>query len=108
MRLYVIGPVSGRENDNREEFEDARRQLEAAGFKAVIPHDKIEAGTPWADAMRASIKELLATYRGKPRYDGVAELPGVFGSKGARCDRGICEQLGIPHKTVAEWCGGAE
>lgn len=107
MRLYVIGPVSGREGDNREAFEEARRELEAAGFKATIPHDKIEAGTGWQDAMRASIKELLATYRGKPRYGGVAELPGVFGSKGARCERGICEQLGIPHRTVAEWCGGA-
>lgn len=93
--------------NNREAFEEARRELEAAGFRVAIPHDKIAEGTPWADAMRASIKEMLAIYRGKPRYDGVAELPGVFGSKGARCERGICEQLGIPHKPVAEWSGGA-
>lgn len=55
MRLYVIGPVSGHEGDNREEFEEARRQLEEAGFKVAIPHDKIEQGTPWQSAMRASI-----------------------------------------------------
>lgn len=106
MRLYVIGPVSGHEGDNREEFEEARRQLEEAGFKVTIPHDKIEQGAPWQSAMRASIREILSMYRGKPRYDGVAELPGVFGSKGARCERGVCAQLGIPLKTVAEWCGG--
>lgn len=95
MRLYVIGPVSGHEGDNREAFEEARRELEAAGFKATIPHDKIAEGTDWQTAMRA----------GKLVYGGVAELRGVFGSKGARCERGVCEQLGIPHRTVAEWCG---
>lgn len=44
MRLYVIGPVSGHERDNREAFEEARRE------------------------------------------------------------RGVCGQLGIPHRTVGEWC----
>ncbi len=52
MRLYVIGPVSGHEGDNREAFEEARRELEAAGFKATIPHDKIAEGTDWQMAMR--------------------------------------------------------
>ena len=105
MRLYVIGPVSGHEGDNREAFEEARRELEAAGFKATIPHDKIAEGTDWQTAMRQSIREMLSVRAGKPVYGGVAELRGVFGSKGARCERGGCEQLGIPHRTVAEWCG---
>ena len=104
MRLYVIGPVSGHEGDNREAFEEARRELEAAGFKATIPHDKIAEGTDWQMAMRQSIREMLSVRAGKPVYGGVAELRGVFGSKGARCERGVCEQLGIPHRTVAEWC----
>lgn len=55
--------------------------------------------------MRQSIREMLSVRAGKPVYGGVAELRGVFGSKGARCERGVCEQLGIPHRTVAEWCG---
>lgn len=56
--------------------------------------------------MQMSIRAMLSLDGGgNPLCDGVAELPGVFGSKGARCERGICEQLGIPHKPVAEWCG---
>lgn len=106
MRLYVIGPVTGRDGDNREAFEEARSELEGHGYKATIPHDKVPEGASWGDAMRASIREMLSSIKGKPRYDGVAELEGVFGSRGARCERGICEQLGIPHKPVAEWCGG--
>ena len=104
MRLYVIGPVTGREGDNREAFEEARRELEAAGFKAVIPHDVVDAGGDWQLAMRQSIREMLRVRAGRPVYDGVAELPGPFGPRGARCERGVCGQLGIPHKTVGEWC----
>lgn len=105
MRLYVIGPVSGHEGDNREAFEEARKRLRAAGYEVEIPHDWIRSGTPWQEAMRASVAQMLSMdNRRLPVYDGVAELPGVFGSKGARCERGICEQLGIPHKTVDEWC----
>lgn len=106
VRLYVIGPVSGHEGDNREAFEEARRQLEDAGFDATIPHDIVPQGTEWRIAMQMSIRAMLSLDGGgTPICDGVAELPGVFGSKGARCERGICEQLGIPHKPVAEWCG---
>lgn len=79
-------------------------ELEAAGFKAVIPHDVVDAGDDWQPAMRQSIREMLRVRAGRPVYDGVAELPGLFGSRGARCERGVCGQLGIPHKTVGEWC----
>lgn len=104
-RIYVIGPVTGREDGNRAAFEEARAALLAAGYEVDIPHDWIKAGVPWQEAMRASISQMLSMdNRRLPVYDGVAELPGVFGSKGARCERGICEQLGIPHKSVEEWC----
>lgn len=106
MRLYVIGPVSGEKDGNREAFEEARRTLGAAGFDVTIPHDVVPPGTEWRAAMQMSIRAMLSLDGGgNPLCDGVAELPGVFGSKGARCERGICEQLGIPHKPVAEWCG---
>lgn len=79
MRLYVIGPVSGHEGDNREESPRQDRAGDAVGER----HARLHTG----DAVH------------------VAGLPGVFGSKGARCERGVCAQLGIPLKTVAEWCG---
>ena len=114
MRLYVIGPVSGIEDGNRAEFEAARAALEAAGHEARIPHDFVAEGTDWQTAMRVSISRMLlaGTAEFDPatgelsaggQFDGVAELPGTIRSRGARCERGICEQLGIPHRPVAEW-----
>ena len=103
MKLYVIGPVSGKQGCNRLAFERARRRLVEAGYTAAIPHDKIECDAEWSMAMRQSIREMLSVRMGRPVYAGVAELPGCIGSRGARCERGICEQMGIPHKSVDEW-----
>ena len=108
MKLYVIGPVSGKSGCNREAFERARKRLTEAGYTAAIPHDKIERDAEWPMAMRQSIREMLSVRMGKPVYAGVAELPGCIGSRGARCERGICEQMGIPHKSVDEWVREAE
>lgn len=108
MRLYVIGPVTGIDGDNREAFESARRRLEAVGYEVEIPHDRIRPGTGWREAMAQSITRLVSLLRGEPRYDGAAELPGTLMSKGARCERGICGQLGMPHKTVDEWVAEAD
>jgi hypothetical protein len=108
MRLYVIGPVTGKDGLNREAFESARRRLVEAGYIAAIPHDKVGEDDDWRTAMSKSIREMLSMRRGAPVYDGVAELPQCIGSKGARCERGICEQLGIPHRPVDEWVSEAE
>ena len=117
MGLYVIGPVSGIKDGNRAEFEAARAALEAAGYRASIPHDFIDPETDWQTAMRVSISRMLLVgtlawdlesgelvlHGDDPVFGGVAELPGTMASRGARCERGICEQLGIPHRPVAEW-----
>lgn len=84
--LYVIGPVSGIEDDNRAAFEEARTTLEASGYRATIPHDVIPTGTPWDEAMRLSIAEMA-------RHDGVAMLPGVETSRGARIELRIASVL---------------
>ena len=39
MKLYVAGPMTGRENLNKAEFQRVERQLLAAGHDARIPHD---------------------------------------------------------------------
>lgn len=36
-RLYLIGPVTGKPNDNREAFEEASARLEAEGYAVDIP-----------------------------------------------------------------------
>ena len=106
--LYVIGPVTGIENDNRPAFEAARQRLFAAGYWVVgIPHDHIASGTPWGMAMRISICKMLGHGAGRGFghivYDGVAMLPGWEDSKGARIEHDLAAELGIPCKTVDEW-----
>lgn len=88
-KLYIIGPVTGKPNDNRPAFEHARELLTAEGYQVTIPHDHIEPGTPWNWAMRESIKHLLEA-------DGVAMLAGTIHSKGASLEKQIAEAIGLP------------
>lgn len=96
--LYLIGPVTGKPNDNRRAFVQARRALKAEGYACDIPHDYIVEGTPWHDAMRISIRQMLATkvQSRSPQYEGIAMLDGWERSKGALLEKHIAEALGIP------------
>ena len=100
MRIYVIGPVTGVEADNRPAFEEAAKRLDDAGYTAFIPHWFIKAGTPWAPAMRRSIETLMYC-------EGVAALEGFGSSRGARIEADLAAELGIPVRSVDDWIGGA-
>lgn len=98
MRLYVIGPVTGIEGDNRAAFEAARTRLLLSGrFREVrIPHDFIPEGTPWEEAMRISIARLVES-------DAVASLEGAADSRGARLEAHIACELGVEVRPVDDW-----
>lgn len=97
MRLYVIGPVTGIEDDNRPAFERARTRLESAGYTVYIPHDFIKSGTPWHKCMRISIANLLM------RADAVAKIDGDYVSRGASIESATAFDCGIPVKFVSKW-----
>lgn len=101
MILYVVGPVTGRENLNRAAFDEAARALRGAGHFPSIPHRNVPPDAEWADAMRRSIRAML-------RCDGVARLPDWRSSRGARIESRLALDLGMPVKDVAEWCHGAQ
>ena len=96
MRLYVIGPVTGRENLNREAFEDARGKLERAGYDVVIPHDVVLPGATHPVAMRLSIKTMLGC-------DGVAMLIDWGESTGAKLEKRVAKMCGIETRYVSAW-----
>ena len=100
MRLYIIGPVSGVDQDNRPAFEAAALKLEKAGYDAYVPHWFIPAGTEWHQAMRRSIEMLV-------KCDGVAALDNFGASKGARLEAEIAAELDMPIKSVETWLRGA-
>nr|WP_290994811.1 DUF4406 domain-containing protein [Gordonibacter sp.] len=95
--LYLSGPVSGIQGDNRAEFEEAARRLKAAGYAARIPHDDIKPGTPWTQAMRLSLMAIMA------QADGLAMLPNWRLSRGAMLEKTVACALGLPVMTVDEW-----
>lgn len=99
MILYVVGPVTGRPDLNREAFDEAARALREAGHFPSIPHRNVPPDAPWADAMKMSIRAML-------RCEGVARLPDWRSSKGARIESMLARRLGMPARDVAEWLRG--
>lgn len=98
MRLYVIGPVTGRENLNRKAFEEARAKLEQAGYTVTTPHDIIPPDASHEDAMRASIGWITRRDR-----DGVAMLKEWDLSAGARFEYKVAVACGIRVHCVDTW-----
>lgn len=96
LSVYVVGPVTGIEGLNRDEFERVRGELARAGYAARIPHDYVPRSYGWEAAMRASIAAML-------RCDGVALLDGWQASRGAKAERDVAQAVGIPVKGVAGW-----
>ena len=112
-RLYISGPVTGKPNDNRKAFEEARRELRH-WYMVSIPHEYVDAETTHEEAMAILLHQLTdRTYsyrKGKCAnlYDGVALLPGWEQSEGARLERAVADACGIPCKTVDEWLEEAQ
>lgn len=101
-RLYIIGPVTGIEDDNLQAFVDAANRILDADRThtsiARIPHMFVDEGDDWPTAMRKSVNEVTSGY-----YDGLALLPGWEQSEGAKLEKAVAEACGIPCKTVDEW-----
>ena len=100
MRLYVIGPVTGRENLNRKAFEDAKERLWDAGYDVLIPHDVVPPDAMYQQAMRLSIQAMLGC-------DGVVVLSDWEGSKGAKLEHDVAISCGLHVHNFLEWQSGA-
>lgn len=104
MNIYVIGPVTGRENGNREEFLRVRAILREAGHRAEIPHSAVSPDTSWQAAMGKSISMMLnTTSSGNLLYEAIAMLDGWEESKGACIEHDLAEALGIECRPWREW-----
>lgn len=97
MRLYVIGPVTGRENLNRAAFEEARAKLEQAGYMVTIPHDFIPSDASHERAMQLSLW-WIASARGD-----VAMLDDWATSPGALLENRVATACGLQAHCVGAW-----
>lgn len=96
MKLYVIGPVTGREDLNRKAFEDAKERLWDAGYDVLIPHDVVLPIATHERAMLLSVKTMLGC-------DGVAALTDWDESRGAKLEREVAVACGIEIHCVDTW-----
>lgn len=108
MKLYIIGPVTGMENENIEEFYRVKRKIwDAKRYEVTVPHEFILSETPWDIAMLCSIHKMTASIKtpwGKTRrFDGIAMLDGWEDSKGACLEKQVADAIGIPCKPWEEW-----
>ena len=96
MLIYMIGPVTGKPDLNREVFEDAKERLRDAGYDVMIPHDVVLPGATHPVAMRLSIKTMLGC-------DGVAMLTDWVESQGATLENRVARACGLTLHFVDEW-----
>lgn len=104
MNLYVIGPITGIENENRQEFERVAGILGKKHDYISIPHDNyLSVWDEWREAMALSVRHI-----GNELYEdgdnfGIALLDGWEKSKGATIEHDLAVSLGIPCKPWREW-----
>ena len=100
MRLFVVGPIVGREDMNSLAFEEVRARLRDAGYYATIPHDVVPPGMRDVDVMRASIRTMLGC-------DGVALLNGWEESEEAKFECDVATFCGLNVHHFQEWLNKA-
>ena len=89
-RIYLSGPMTGLPELNFPAFHREATRLRALGFEVENPAE-LNAGpsATWADCMRADIARLVLC-------DSLALLQGHEASRGARLERHIAHELGMP------------
>lgn len=106
MNLYIIGPVTGIEGDNRQAYLAAMEELKNAGHQVDIPHKWVMPGCSWNEAMSGSIRRMMSIWSSTIGLDNdfaIAMLDGWDNSKGAKIEHDLAEALGIPCKPWREW-----
>lgn len=93
MKLYVSGPMTGKENYNRESFEETAVVLKQLGEHPITPFD-LDTVEPvayhdWIPNMKRDIKYLMG-------LDGVVVLDDWEESKGARIEVGLAVLMDMP------------
>lgn len=91
IKVYISGPISGKEDGNIEAFCDAALDILTSGNYPVNPHDVgyfLPLESSWLDYMRVDIKALVDC-------DEIYMLRGWWRSRGARLEWLIARGLGM-------------
>jgi hypothetical protein len=92
--VYIAGPMTGIPDYNYPAFNEAERQLRAAGHEPLNPARRgLRPGWTYGDYLRHAIRDVLLA-------DAIAALPGWMRSRGARLETDIAHAIGIPVVSV--------
>lgn len=95
MKLYIAGPMTGRQDFNYPAFHQAEAQLQAAGYTVLSPARNAPQDS-WGGYMRASIAQVI-------QADGIAFLPESHTSRGARIELNLGEALALDVRPLEAW-----
>jgi len=89
MKAYITGPMTGMPELNFPAFNEASLLLRSWGHVVVNPAElNPDPTTPWQECMRADIRALCDCTH-------IIMLDGWTGSKGAKLELYVAEQLGL-------------
>lgn len=90
MKIYISGPITGRDIDQaREHFARAQLRIEELGHEAVNPFDNgLGPAYSWRENMVKDIDMLM-------QCDAICLLDGWQTSRGARIEHNIATELNL-------------
>ena len=88
MKVYVAGPVTGREDGNEKAFRECADALRNLGHEPLVPHDVVPDGSTWEEAMRSCVVWLVSC-------DAVCLLDGWYMSRGASLEYYVATACGL-------------
>lgn len=100
MRVYISGPMTGRPDNNIDEFNEAEDLLLKAGYWVLNPTSNgLSDSASYEDHMRADLRMLSVA-------DALAFLPDWEKSRGARLEIEVAHVLNIPTRPVSDYVMG--
>lgn len=102
MRVYISGPMTGRPDNNIDEFNEAEDLLLKAGYWVLNPTSNgLSDSASYEDHMRADLRMLSVA-------DALAFLPDWEKSRGARLEIEVAHALNIPTRPVSDYVMGRD
>lgn len=99
-KIYISGPMTGRPDNNIDEFNKAEDQLLNAGYEVLNPTSNgLSNSALYEDHMRANLRMLSVA-------DALAFLPDWERSRGARLEIEVAHLFNIPVRPVSDYAMG--